>query len=70
MDIQQWSALNAVQKLGTGDADFVLPEIPVEENPGGDDPLVIVMAIKAVVLSVELAQLCLTKYCGGEDREK
>ena len=38
-------------------------EVPIKEHPGRDDPLVITVTVIAVVLSVELAELGLTKNC-------
>ena len=61
--VQYNCILNAVQKLPTSHADFVLPEVPIKEHPGRDDPLVSKVTVKTVVLPIVLAQLGLTKYC-------
>ena len=53
--------LNAVQELTAGNAHSVTTEIPIIEHPSGDDPLIISVALKAIVLSIILAELGLTK---------
>ena len=37
-------------------------EIPIEEHPGRDDPLIVTVTVVAVVLAVELTEFGLTKY--------
>ena len=44
--------------------DAVSPEVPIKEHPGGDDSLVVNVAVETVVLSVVLAQFGRSKYCG------
>lgn len=61
LDIQQQRVLNAVQELTASYAHSVTTEIPIIEHPRGDDPFIISVAFKAVVLTIVLTQLGLTK---------
>ena len=61
LDIQQQRVLNAVQELTACYAHSMTTEIPIIEHPRGDDPFIISVALKAVVLTIVLAQLGLTK---------
>lgn len=61
LHIKHERVFNAVQELTAGNAHSVTTEIPVKEHPSRDDPLIISVALKAVVLSIVLAQLGLTK---------
>lgn len=60
-NVQQWSALDAVEKLTAGSTDPIPLEIPIKEHPGRDDPFVVGVAVEAVVVSVKLAKLGLAK---------
>ncbi len=61
LDVQQQRVLNAVQELTASYAHPMTTEIPIIEYPRGDDPFIISVTLKAVVLSIVLAQLGLTK---------
>ena len=56
---------DTVQKLTTGYANTMTTKIPIIEHSCGDDPLIISVALKAVVLTIVLAELGLTKDWGG-----
>ena len=52
---------DAVEELTARYADSVPTEVPIIEHPRGDDPFIISMALKAVVLTVVPAKLGLAK---------
>jgi hypothetical protein len=53
--------LNAIQELTASYTHPVTTEIPIIEHPRGDDPFIISVTLKAVVLTIVLAQFGLTK---------
>ena len=53
--------LNSVEELTAGDADTMATEVPVVENSSRNDPFIVSVTFKAVVLAIVLAQLGLTK---------
>ena len=63
MDVQERFVFNAVQKVRADIAHFVLLEIPIKEHPSWNDSLVARVTVETVVISIELAEVCLTKYC-------
>ena len=71
LNVQQQRVLNPVQKLTAGDAHSVATEIPIIEHPRRDNPLIISVTLKTVVLTIVLAQLSLTKdYKRERERER